>query len=259
MTEPRDRRLRKTLLLLRSRDLYDAPTLTSTGQMIRTNTQAEAGEGNEEWRDCPACGGRGRWVRRSGREEVCARCKGRALILVDQYTGREIGSEKTEARSAAPLRMVPCDACIGLDPKRERGDGVVAGKLCERCSGSGWAPAFRAPIRPFRTGSDAGMVRDLVRGLNDPKLRAIVVKGALGSYNELSLAMAQLRVADLRAYRAAVRLETDRRSLREIRYDLAAWFALHFLEMRMPEPIRVPPDVVAIERREGYERRRKAA
>jgi hypothetical protein len=61
----------------------------------------------------------------------------------------------------------------------------------------------------------------------------------------------------LRAYDATVALEHDRRPLRALRYEIPAWFGLCFLERRMPDPIRVPPDVVAIEKREGYDRRKK--
>ena len=247
-------RLGQVLSLLRSRDLYDAPLPTTTGRMIRQNTRAKAGEGNEEWIDCPDCGGNGR-KRIRGIEQTCPRCRGRALILVDQYTGRELGSEKTAVRSAAPLRRVPCDACIGLDPKKDRGEGFVHGERCPHCDGSGWAPAFAQRMQPFRRKSSQ-LDRALLEGLRDPILRAMVVKGALGSYDELSSALAALRVADLASYAATVALETDRRSVKEIRYDLAASFGLLFVERRMPEPIRIPPDVVAIDRRAAAERRR---
>lgn len=248
-------RLGQALALIRSRDLYDYSPPTSSGQMIRTNTLAEAREGNAETILCRDCGGEGHKRVRTIRR-LCDTCRGSCVEVVDQYTGRRLGTE--EQRAEQHQRMAACDACGGSGSGRVVSDGHSDRRLaCEVCWGAKVVPAPAEKVRPFESErSSAALVRDLVAGLRDPLLRAIVVKGALGSYGELSHGLAELRLESLRSYDATVALEHDRRPLRALRYDLPAWFGLLFLERRLPDPIRVPPDVILIERRQGFDQRK---
>jgi hypothetical protein len=248
-------RAAQVLALLRSRDLYDYTPPTSSGQMIATNTQAEAGEGVPETILCRNCGGEGKKRIRTV-ERLCPTCRGSCVEVVDQYTGRRLGTELQAAERHQ--RMVLCDACGATGKGLVVADGRVDRRLpCAVCRGAKVVPGPETKIRPFALEGGESMVGDLVRGLRDPVLRAIVVKGALGSYDELAVGLGRLRVESLAAYDATVALEHDRRPLRAIRYEVAAWFGLLFLERRMPDPIRVPPDVLAIERREAYAARKQ--
>lgn len=250
-------RIAQTILLLRSRDWFDYQPPVSTGQMIRTNTRAQAGEGNEQWIDCPACGGQGK-RRMRGIWSACSRCEGRALILVDQYTRREIGSEETGVKKGLP-RSIPCDACLPLDPKAERGTGFLNGERCRHCDGSGRTLAFQQRIRPFRRPSElVDVLLERTERTGDPRLDAMLLRAKLGSYDELEKAMGALRLHDLYAFREVAALEADRRSLIELRYHARVMAGLDFLVRRMPDPIRVPAAVIAADRRLQYDKRKKS-
>jgi hypothetical protein len=248
-------RLNDTLLLLRSEWWWRLEPETSCGHRERLGS--EPGGRNESWADCPDC--ELGVVRIRGIKQPCRTCGGRGCRLVDAYTRRPIGSEATGVVKGA-LRRVPCDGCIGLDSKKERGEGVIPGttERCPYCGGSGWAPAFQQRIRPFRSGYELYEV--LLSGeeiSGDPVIDSAAKRRKAGSYDELLLALAELRTRELRFYRATVALEQTTTPLPAIRYDLRAWAGLCFLEPRMPALIRVPAAVVAWERRGAFDERKR--
>jgi len=89
---------------------------------------------------CPDCAGKGtRRVRlKAGRKSwrdadgalvaSCEPCEGRGWRIVDDYTGDDVGSEETAARSST--RQVFCDGCGGLGAHGN-------GKRCRHCDGAG--------------------------------------------------------------------------------------------------------------------------
>jgi hypothetical protein len=249
------RRFGEIVLLIRSEWWWRLEPETSCGHRERRG--AKPTDRNEEWIDCPDCGGEGK-RRVRGVLVSCVPCAGRGTRLVDQYTGRELSSELTEVRTAAPLRRVACDACIGLDPSKEKGEGWIHGERCIRCDGSGWTLAFQQRIRPFRSGYELYEVlleREEITG--DPAIDAGTRRRKAGSYDELLLALAALRVDDLPRYRALAALEADLRPFAQLLYDRPIVLGLVFVERRMPTPIRVPQAVLAEERRLAYDERKK--
>lgn len=241
-------RLHQITLLLRSLDWYDLQPKSWTPELVRR--QSKPGEGPSHRVECPACGGEGTH-RVRGIDQPCEPCggkwsgltlkPGRGWVVVDAYTGRRVGT--TETGLERSTRRVRCDACGGegsVSAGRWRG----ANNKCERCSGAGTIEAvlfqrFAATLETAREHT------------GDPVIDAGIRRRKAGSYDELLLLLAELRVNDLDAYRAVAKIdETDKRTLQQLAYDQRAMRGLRFIVARMPDPIRVPSAVAAVERRQ---------
>lgn len=233
------------ILLYGSLTDYDFQPQTSTGAIVRKQADPRGRVPARE--TCPDCVEG--TVRRRGIPYVCDRCEGRAWIKVDAYTRRPIGSEETG--TVSDRRWVICDSCGG--GAKGRAPGVHAnGHPCRRCQDSGRPGHVQAgpPIR-FTTGNTRVEV-ELALDETDPVFRCLAQRKLAGSYDELIAATRELRSLSEHGYRLIAGTYIERRqepgSLSDqLRRRLDA--ALHFVVLRMPEPIRVPSRVRAQQRK----------
>lgn len=245
-----DRR-RQTIQLLGSRHdgLYLPPGALST----------RAGFVPSERTPCTDCGGilirddfgtvihrrkgRGTIVDRYRRRQPCTRCGGGTvageLVSGTGYLERDpmdvlgvrVGSEATTS-TARPRHRKTCDRCGG--------DGVWKSARCELCDGHGTRDVhlFELHLEGERSGAD-------------PLAAAIDARIESGSYAELERALDRLD----RFARTLLLADVDsgRRPL-----GSAVEVSLAFVVARMPDPIRVPAEVVANDReRRSWAKRAK--
>lgn len=213
---------------------------------------------------CPSCGTGERpgWLveKRGGvvvRQTPCATCGGRAgerpkpgkgVVAVDPMdsTRSVVGSQDTHA-SARPRKTVKCDACQDANGKPT---GVRRNEPCPHCNGTG-----RRDLHVFDLRLD---IRD--DGDADPIDVAIDRRDDAGSYHALDLALAGIsRHANKPLPYLALTLnatlarrlldevflyrERDRPSLSVFEQSLVE-LAIGYIDLRMPDPIVVPRDVV---------------
>jgi hypothetical protein len=229
------------ILLLRTLGDFDYQPPTSTGAIVQR--QAKAGEGPSERISCESCGGEGR-RRIRGVERQCEPCSGRGWIVVDAYTGRRVGTAETEL--VDPRRRVRCDACGG--------DGAHGnGRRCSRCDGRGEVAAPERPVRPWRGQGIALLKADAPElGPGDPVIACMERRQLAGSYDELGLALACLRLEYRGRYRLLVGVFVEaEREVEQLHIDeaLAVEQALRYLRGLMPEEIRVPSWAARYEKR----------
>lgn len=208
-----DRRGR-VVLLIRSRDWWWLP---SSGSV--------SGFGPAVVGVCSRCGGRGEVSDRFGRLVGCVACGGRGRVAHDpmDVLGLPVASVSTVAPAARVV--VVCDACDG--------SGVRFGDRCAYCGGEGRRPRhvfeLRVDVRPVEE-------RDPLAGMVDRRDR-------LGSYRELVRALDALRSRDRRVHGRLLEA-VDARGL--LTGELEE--GLRFVVARMPDPVRVPREVVEHER-----------
>lgn len=85
----------------------------------------QPGEAPSSRVECRNCGGRGR----TAKLRPCPACNARGWIVVDDYTGQEVGTMETG--TIAQTRRVFCDACGGQGAHG-------SGRRCRRCEGRGY-------------------------------------------------------------------------------------------------------------------------
>jgi hypothetical protein len=241
---------RQTQIVLLERTLtdFDYQPPTWTGALVQR--QAKAGEGPSERVPCPDCGGEGeRRIR--GIPTLCARCKGSGLVTVDAYTQREVGSE--EGGLVDRRGWVRCDSCGG--GAFGRAPGVHGnGQACRHCADSGrpgWVRAPEQKARPWRDRAPLSAAADTFAA-GDPVLACMERRVLAGSYEELGLALAALRLERGRLYRlnVGVFVEANREEDELDRYEaLLVEEGLAYLASLMPREIRVPSWAATYEQR----------
>jgi hypothetical protein len=213
---------------------------------------------------CPDCGSSetpGWRVDSFKRRTPCVTCGGKpgerpkggkGVVAVDPMDSQRqvIGSSDTAA-SSRPRRRVKCDACQDIDGTPT---GVVKGERCTVCGGDGWRDLHR-----FDLALDVREDVDV-----DALTASIARRDAAGSYHELDLALAGIsRVVNKPLIYLALTVNAtearrllddlyltrarDERSLTQFERALVD-LALLYLDSRMPDPIRVPADVIANDR-----------
>lgn len=205
-------------------DLLPSPRC-ATGQLRAGQRREESGHHREL---CQACDGRGKRRDRFGREELCGICLGAGRFWVDGVTLERTGppSERvqTTVSTRVASRRVWCDRCGG--------DGVWKHARCDRCDGTGKVSM------PVWADDEPGAVR-----VSDPVLSLLERRDRRGSWHELDLALADLRLTDGRAFRAFFAAHvTDGRKAGE---SPELERAYRFLDGRLPARVRVPSDVQA--------------
>jgi hypothetical protein len=253
------RRQRDIVCLLRSLDPsdglspWDYAPATATGLLRR---RAAPGEVASRKVVCPECRGEGVRRDRFGREAPCAWCSSRGWYEIDDYTERRIGSART-AETTIACRTVTCDRCGGTGRERWRREGHVLTNWCELCNGSGrlelTASEHRA-VREHLNGSPAEP------GSGDPVIDAIERRDERGDYSALRAALEELRLEHPRVHQAVVHVYVQSRNgISE--GDLRLRVGLRYLDVRLPDPLKVPAAARAAERRRSYAARvaRRAA
>jgi hypothetical protein len=171
-------------------------------------------------RPCSSCGG-----------DPATGAKGRGYLVIDDYTGQQVGTAETEAR--AMMIDVRCDRCAGAG----RTDGARL-LLCVRCGGTGRvatsdARRIDALLRPRLVAEDAeGFMLDQL----DRRDQA-------GSYVAVDRALHMLLAQSPRAWRTVVAVHVERRVKVEALTPMAEVLLDHglaFVEARVPKPIRLP-------------------
>lgn len=243
-----------TLLLRALPDLQHEPQ-TWSSQLRR---QTIGGEGPSERISCASCNGEGS-IRKRGIPVACEVCNARGWLVVDAYTRRPIGTLETGVIQR--VKAVRCDACAG--------QGVHGNQQrCTRCGGSGWVelPLERFQAARMRLSADAqelGPADPVVAALDGgfPGAgQAYRQRTMAGSFEELGLALAALRLELPPAYRTVIRVYVEAlyepEALNEeqrLRHDIG----LRYTERLMPEPIRVPSWAARNERRRREKLKRK--
>lgn len=259
-----DRRA-QIILLLQSQFDFDFQPETFTGKVVRRG--ATAGKGSpSHWQPCPRCNGSGS-VKSYNKLVDCDTCQGAGRRRVDDYTNEVVVTDEARDVPLGELirrdtKHVKCPDCQDL---AGTATGVIRGAPCRRCGGTGSAPVagswLSAPLgKDQRTGGDA----------LDAMLDAIERRRELGDWDALEKAKAgivhhvnkPLRFAALTLNAVdAVRLldevyvlgERDQTTLTRFEEALIE-LALAYIESRMPDPIRVPRDILR-----NAEERAKAA
>lgn len=238
-------RLHQVALLLRSlRDLEYSPP-TWTGQLVAR--QSRPGEGPSKRSLCEHCNGEGH-IRRRGLPFPCEPCSSRGWIVTDAYTERPIGSLETGVLTR--LVAVRCDACAGHGAHGN-------GRRCDYCAGAGVTelPLQRLTAVRIRLSADSSSL-----GAGDPVIACMERRERSGSYEELGLALAALRLELPRAFRTVVRVyleaSVELDSLDE-RGQLRHQVGLTYLSRLMPEEIRVPSWAARNERRRREQLKRR--
>jgi hypothetical protein len=260
----RPERHQRIILLDRTLSDFDYQPPTWTGALVQR--QGASGEGPTTRATCEACDGEGK-IRRRGQWWGCAFCggtdaplplvgkEGRGWVVVDSYTERKIGTAETELVDRR--RRVRCDACGGAGAHGN-------GRRCDYCNGSGTVPGPEQTMRPFR-GANAALsanASDLGRG--DPVLACMERRELAGSYHELGLSLACLRLQHRGLFRLHVRVFIEA-ICEEDDLDGSELFlldqSLRYLEALMPAEIRVPSWAPRYEqrRRERVEEEAKVA
>lgn len=248
-----DRRRQIVLLLGSLYDFTHEPE-TFTGQVVRRG--ATAGKGSpSHWQPCPSCDGGSRRDR-FGKLQPCPDCNGTGRRRVDDYTGDVVVTDEARDVSLGELirrdtKHVKCPDCQDL---AGNATGVTHGKPCRRCDGTGSAPVagswLSAPLGEERTGGDA----------LDAMLDAIERRRELGDWDALEkakagiihhvnkpLRFAALTVNGIEAVRLVdeVHVVKTRETIDLSRFEEALLeLALVYIDTQMPDPIRVPRDIV---------------
>lgn len=242
------------ILLLQSQFDFDFQPETFTGKVVRRG--ATAGKGSpSHWQPCPRCNATGS-VKSYNKLIECPVCNGAGRRRVDDYTGAVVVTDEARDVPLGELirrdtKHVKCPDCQDL---KGTATGVIRGEACRRCGGSGSAPVagswLSAPLGEERTGGDA----------LDAMLDAIERRRELGDWDALEKAKAgivrhvnkPLRFAALTLNGVdAVRLldevyvisERDLGRLSRFEEALIE-LALAYIDTRMPDPIRVPRDIL---------------
>lgn len=185
---------------------------------------------------CGTCGGH---VTKTGKPRAG---KGRIAVDAMDAERKPVGSSDTSA-SARPRRTVSCDACAG--------EGATTRGRCARCEGTG-----RRDLHVFDLHVD---VRE--EGGLDALTSSIVRRDQAGSYHELDLALAgvarhvnkplEFRVVTDHAVQALRLLDelylppVSRELIGLSGFELGLLdLTMRYLDSRMPDPIRVPGDVI---------------
>ena len=238
----RPERHQQIILLARTLTDYDYQPKTATGAAIQSNTKAEAHEGNEETILCRDCKGEGKRRIRTVLQ-VCETCRGSGVEVVDQYTGRRLMTETQEAERTTQ-RMVRCDECGGSRAGKWWRNGAQLTNVCRRCRGHGVVPGPERTLRPFRGSAGpvlSAIASDLGRG--DPVLACMERRELAGSYNELGLALACLRLQHRPLYVLHVEVFVEARAEEEELSGHQLFLleqSLRYLDDLMPAEIRVP-------------------
>jgi DnaJ-class molecular chaperone len=223
------------------RTIYDLDyqPKTSTGSAIARNTKAESHEGNPETVLCPDCGGEGERRVRTVMQR-CSLCKGRGVVVRDQYTKRLLKTEVQEGER--PPKMVRCDECGGIGENGWWRNGDEWTRTCRRCWGAKVVPGPNWPIRPFRAPKPQPQNGER-SSYGDPILACMERRQSEGSYDELWLALSALRLEHRPLYRinVAVYVQAEREEDELDRYQgVLLDESLAYLDSLMPVEIRVP-------------------
>lgn len=260
------KRRRDIVLLIGSRN--DARFEPEGADAKRMRLAAVRGEAASKRVPCPNGCDKGWKTDRFQRRHPCERCgggehvaeetvdgllvtvgvpfPGRGWIEVDDYTGREAGSERTGV-TVARTRMVLCDRCGGA--------GMWHGERCELCNGGGRREVAAEPLRAAHAATPRRADEEytcIVGTRNDP----VVVRrpAQLDSYQALDEALERLR-AVWPFGRMLVHRVFEVGELREdelgpaVRKRLEA--ALRILDRLLPRRLRVPRAVVEAAERRG--------
>lgn len=242
--------------LLGSRFDYVFEPETFTGKVVRrAATTARAGGSPSHWKTCEPCKGSGS-VTRFRKLEPCDVCQGVGKVRVDDYTGAVVVTDEERVVKLGELIRrdtvhVKCPDCQDL---RGHATGVIRGKPCRRCNGTGQAPVAGSWIRSIDMGE-----RDGTGDALDAMLDQIARREKLGSYRELDHALAAL--ARARPYivkqldKAYLLHDLDLDALPAHGHRLLD-IGISFLDARMPTPIVVPRDVTRAEEARAEQLRR---
>ena len=249
------RRLRDIALLLGS--ILDAPFAQPhswTSELVRRN--AKRGESPSRRVPCPNCEGEGT-VRKRGMRFGCTRCggsevgttgrlwvghpdligdPGRGWIEVDDYTERQVGSDRTEV--IVQFKTVHCDVCGGTGvtlAERWRGEN----NRCERCFGSGRIEMLASHWRSTRMRDE--VARSAPAG--DAVIDSMEARERSGSFDELAAAMEQLRHEWPSLFRLTCDVFIRGEDVSAEERHAAEAIGLEFLSLRMPDEIKVPAGV----------------
>jgi hypothetical protein len=186
--------------------------------------------------DCPDCAGFGqRRVRRFGpgvrRTDAghliapCDRCEGRGTLVVDDYTGTEVGTVEQAARTT---RSVTCDGCGG--------QGVTggAGRRCRYCEGVG---TVSVPVESRERRQPAKQAK--AEEATHEALRAARASGSARLWQAGSFAALERALAELTTH-MRYRLWQD---LPDGASDLVSILTARVRKMEAPGKIRVPSEI----------------
>lgn len=235
-------RVDRTLVLAWSLlDLMPAPK-TATGQLRAGQRREESAHHREPCPTCSASPTPGLVRDRFQRSSVCPTCGGAGRRWVDDLTGQPTNPPGHEARPLElPTRIatkrVLCDRCGGAGVH-----GWSEGRAlrCDLCDGAGRIPVPIWADDQAKTLERAG----------DPVLTQLERRDRAGSWHELDVALARLRVG----YPGLTRAYVDRHVVdgRPRTGDLEVAYRL--VDRWMPPRIVVPGDVI-----QAYDARRDRA
>lgn len=255
-----DRRRQITLLLGSLFDFTLEPE-NFTAKVVRRGSMNGKGSPSH-WQPCPRCDGSGA-TRSYGKLVPCDVCKGTGRRRIDDYTNEVVVTDEARDVSLGELirrdtKHVRCPDCQDL---AGNATGVVHGRPCGRCSGTGEAPVAGSWLSvSLKELADDGKEKPASGDAIDALLNAIERRNLLGSYPEIEKARAGIihhvnkplrfealtinavdavRVVD-EVWVFKTRTEQDLTRFEAALLELA----LDYIDTRMPDPIRVPRDVV---------------
>lgn len=259
-------RQNRIALLLRSLDWYDLQPKSWTPELVRR--QSKPGDGPSHRIECPACGGL-KLRRIRGVLRPCEGCGGSieadrpgcGWVAVDDYTERRIGDVRTHLETGR--REIPCDVA-GCDRGTVRtGPWRGDNDRCLHCDGRGKVEVTESQWRSARTGPGRMSAEVQWGGGGDPAAAAIDKRDAAGSYWQVGLALATLRLDLPRAYRTVARVYVEGSMEVDELSDpgrLAHDVGLAYLDRLLADVVlRVPNGIRAAERRrrDALKRRRR--
>lgn len=214
------------------RDVEPAPKVASSG--------AASGEVPNAWQLCGSCDGQGFGRDKFGRTLPCLLCGGKGRFRVDSMTGGRVAT--AEHSAPARTRRVLCDRCggTGVMPGRYVGEpGMVR---CDPCDGAGKVSVPAVPGQEPAVVAFDGTARSRLR--------------ARGDWDALELAVEALFDLDRYSGRLWVRSRVHGAAGHEPALELLDKWLLD----RMPDPLRVPRDVMtAFEARQERKAAQEAA